>query len=109
MTDWIIWFLQQVRLAAQSGMKKLNKIRHSTLFWDSHRETIFNERQRKLIIRLLETSDFEAGITRRKYKNLVQTSDPTAARDLKDLLDKGVLRISGAGRATKYHILFDPY
>ncbi|TXL22500.1 cell filamentation protein Fic [Methylococcaceae bacterium HT2] len=89
-TEWIVWFLYQVKLAAITSMKRLDKIRLSTLFWDNHRETLFNDRQRKLIIRLLETTDFEEGISRRKYKNLVKTSDPTATRDLKDLLDKKV-------------------
>jgi len=103
-TEWIVWFLSQINDAAQASMKKLAKIRLSTSFWDSHKETQFNERQRKLIIRLLETTDFDEGISKRKYKNLVSTTAPTAVRDLKDLLSKKVLTVSGAGRSTKYHI-----
>ena len=102
MTDWIVWFLQQVRFAAKASMKKLDKIRLTTLFWDKHRKALFNDRQRKLIIRLLETSDFAEGISRGKYKNLVGASDATAARDLKDLFDKKILRVVGVGRSTKY-------
>ncbi len=104
-TEWIIWFFSQVKFAAQSSMKKLDKIRLSSHFWDKHKETLLNERQRKLVIRLLETSDFDEGISRRKYKNLVHTSDPTAVRDLKDLLNKGILIQSGLGRSTKYHLI----
>jgi Fic family protein len=63
-----------------------------------------NDRQRKLVVRLLETEDFTDGISRKKYKNLVGTTDITAARDLIDLSNKGILISSGGGRSTKYHI-----
>jgi len=104
-TQWIVWFLKQVSLAAQSSMHKLNKIRSTTLFWDEHRNISMNDRQRKLVIRLLETDDFDNGISRKKYKNLVGATDITAARDLIDLTDKGILLPSGGGRSTKYHIV----
>jgi len=103
-TQWIVWFLKQVKFAAQNSMHKLNKIRGTTLFWDKHRNVSMNDRQRKLIVRLLETDDFSDGISRKKYKNLVSTTDITAARDLIDLSNKGVLFSSGGGRSTKYHI-----
>ena len=103
-TEWIVWFLCQVKSAATVSTKRLDKIRLSTLFWDKNRTTTFNDRQKKLIIRLLETTDFEQGISRSKYKNLVKTSAPTAARDLRDLLDKGILYVSGSARSTKYFL-----
>lgn len=104
LTAWIIWFLNQIAAAAKSSLTKLHKIQQSTVFWDVHRQTHFNERQRKLLVRLLETDDFADGVSRRKYKNLVGTSDPTAARDLKELLEHGVIKVDGAGRSTKYFI-----
>jgi len=103
-TEWIIWFLKQVKSAAQNATHKLNKVRNTTLFWDKHRNIGLNDRQRKLIIRLLETNDFKEGIARKKYTNLVKTTDITASRDLKDLVNKGVLQSTGAGRSVKYHI-----
>ena len=101
-TDWIVWFLCQVTLAAKTSMRKLEKIRLTTLFWDKYRNISLNDRQRKLIVRLLETSDFDEGVSRRKYKNIVGASDATAARDLKDLLNKKILVVVGIGRSTKY-------
>jgi len=103
-TQWIVWFLEQVKHAAQNSMDKLNKIRNTTLFWDKHRNISMNDRQRKLVTRLLETEDFTDGISRKKYKNLVGATDITAARDLIDLSNKGILVSSGGGRSTKYHI-----
>ncbi|SFV52654.1 Fic family protein [hydrothermal vent metagenome] len=103
-TEWIIWFLEQVKSAAQNAMHKLYKVRNSTLFWDKYRHIGMNERQRKLVIRLLETDDFKDGISRKKYTNLVKTTDITASRDLKDLTNKCVLLPTGAGRSVKYHL-----
>jgi Fic family protein len=104
LTEWIIWFLQQITSAANTSMYRLNKIRLTTAFWDKHRDIAFNLRQTKLISRLLETDDFEQGISRGKYKHLAHTTDITAARDLKDLVDKNVLVPIGDGRSRKYKI-----
>lgn len=104
LTSWVVWFLQQVQAAAEMSLKRLDKIRSSTQFWDSYREQSFNERQRKLLVRLLETCDFDDGIAKRKYKNLVSTSDATAARDLSELVEIGVLRTEGKGRSVKYFL-----
>ncbi|WP_019894750.1 Fic family protein [Hydrogenovibrio halophilus] len=103
-TDWIVWFLEQVANAAQKSHRKLYKIQQATRFWDRHRETPLNGRQRKLLVRLLETEDFADGISRKKYKGLAHTTDITATRDLKDLTEKRILEASGSGRATKYHL-----
>ncbi|MFW5426875.1 MAG: Fic family protein [Methylophagaceae bacterium] len=104
LTEWITWFLQQITSAAKTSMKRLDKIRLTTLFWDKNRAVSFNIRQTKLIGRLLETDDFEQGISRSKYKNLAHTTDITAARDLKDLVDKNILMAVGEGRGRKYII-----
>ncbi|MDR9499143.1 MAG: Fic family protein [Hydrogenovibrio sp.] len=103
-TDWIVWFLEQVANAAQKSHRKLYKIQQATRFWDRHRETPLNGRQRKLLVRMLETEDFADGISRKKYKGLAHTTDITATRDLKDLTEKRILEASGSGRATKYHL-----
>jgi len=102
LTEWIIWFLQKITAAAKASMGRLDKIRLTTIFWDKIRDTSFNTRQTKLISRLLETDDFEQGISRSKYKRLAHTTDITAARDLKDLVDKKVLLPTGEGRSRKY-------
>ena len=51
----------------------------------------FNKRQENLLEYLQKTKR----ITRKEYAGLFKISVPTAARDLKDLLDKGVLTASG--------------
>jgi len=88
-------------------MHKLNKIRSATLFWGRYRHISMNDRQIKLVVRLLETEDFNDGISRKKYKNLVGTTDITAARDLIDLASKNILKSTGGGGSTKYYIVED--
>ncbi|WP_173270132.1 Fic family protein [Thiosulfatimonas sediminis] len=104
LTVWVVWFLKCIEAAARRSQVRLEKIKFATLFWDEHRQKVFNERQRKLLIRLLETSDFDDGIAKRKYKNLVSTSDATAARDLIELVEMGVLYSEGKGRSVKYYL-----
>jgi len=108
-TCWIIWFLQQVDSAAQTAMILLNRINSLTQFWDQHRHTVFNSRQQKLLQRILEEGTFSDGISRKKYKKLVHTSDITATRDLQDLVKKSVMKTKGAGRNVVYYFVhFEP-
>jgi len=103
-TNWIIWFLQQVACAAQQAMKILQRINYSTHFWDQYRHVSFNSRQKKFLTQLMELGHFSEGISRKKYKKLNHTSDITATRDLKDLVKKNILQVSGAGRSVLYKI-----
>ncbi len=105
-TRWIIWFLQQVDSAAQTAMILLNRINRSTQFWDQHRHTVFNPRQQKLLERMLEEGAYSDGISRKKYKKLVHTSDITATRDLQDLVEKNVMQTKGAGRNVVYYFVY---
>jgi Fic family protein len=104
-TNWITWFLQQVTNAATDAMQILHRVNISTQFWDQYRHLSFNSRQKKLLIQLLEIGHFSDGISRKKYKKLNNTSDITATRDLRDLVEKGVMKVSGAGRSVRYLIL----
>ncbi|MCU7836044.1 MAG: Fic family protein [gamma proteobacterium symbiont of Taylorina sp.] len=104
-TTWIIWFLQQVTSAAQEAMKILQQINIATIFWDQYRHVDFNQRQQKLLRYMLEQGDFVEGISRKKYRNLNNISDITSTRDLKNLVAKGVMEVSGAGRSVRYKII----
>lgn len=54
-------------------------------------EPMFNRRQSQLLEHIKKIGK----ITRKEYSDLFNISIPTAARDLKDLLDKGFLKASG--------------
>jgi len=52
--------------------------------------TFINVRQQKLIVRLLDTTDFSDGISCRKYKALTKITDATATTDIADLVEKNL-------------------
>jgi Fic family protein len=65
-----------------------------------------NDRQRKVVNLLLDKGrgGFEGGMTNGKYVSIAKTSPATAQRDLADLVQKGLLKLVGAGRAARYDI-----
>lgn len=106
-TPWLAWFLVQVEAAAGSAEQTIAFTLAKARFWLRHRATDLNERQRKVLNRLLDAgpSGFASGLNTRKYGNLTRTSRATAYRELADLVDKGCLTpIGPGGRSTAYQI-----
>ena len=64
-----------------------------------------NERQQKTMKKLLDAGPkgFEGGMTTRKHQGVAQTSTPTAASDLIELEQLGLLTRVGDGRSTRYY------
>ena len=104
LTAWIVWFLSMLEIAAIDAKKEFERVMQTTRFWQKNQLTVFNTRQRKVITKLLETTDFSDGISRKKYKAITKTTDATAARDIGDLVEKGVLIPIGEGRSRRYLI-----
>lgn len=102
LTQWVIWFLSMVESAALDAKKEFERVMETTRFWQAHQDINFNERQKSMLNRLLETNDFSDGISRKKYKALVKTTDATAVRDITALVENGVLEPIGEGRSRKY-------
>ncbi|WP_267874903.1 Fic family protein [Shewanella psychropiezotolerans] len=104
LTKWIIWFLSMVEIAAIDAKKEFERVMQTTRFWQKNQFTVFNARQQKVVTQLLETTDSSDGISRKKYKALTKTTDATAARDIGDLVVKGVLVPIGERRSRRYLI-----
>jgi Fic family protein len=107
-TDWLAWFLAQVEAAATAAERTVASILAKARFWLRHRATPLNERQRKVLNRLLDASPdgFEGGINTRKYMGLTRASRATAYRELADLVGKGCLRPTGkGGRSRGYEVV----
>ncbi len=106
-TEWLDWFLLQVELAAAAAEQTVAGTLAKARFWLRHQATVLNERQRKVLNRLLDAgpSGFEGGMSTRKYRGLTRTSRATAYRELADLVAKGCLRPTGkGGRSSGYEI-----
>ena len=72
-----------------------------TRYWEKHRLTEVNERQRKIINRLWD--GFDGKLTTSKWAKICHCSQDTALRDINDLIAKNMLNDSGEkGRATNY-------
>ena len=104
LTAWIVWFLSMVEIAAIDAKKEFERVMQTTRFWQKNQLTTFNARQQKVVTKLLETTDFSDGISRKKYKAITKTTDATAARDIRGLVEKGILIPIGEGRSRRYLI-----
>jgi len=104
-TAWLVWFLQRVALACELAESTISRVLAKARFWLVHQGTPLNERQRKVLNRLLDAGDgFEGGMNTRKYASLTGASRATAYRELADLVAKGCLAASGAGRSVVYRL-----
>ena len=68
-----------------------------------------NERQRKVINRLLDAGygGFEGGLTTRKYVSMAKVSRATAFREISDMVEKQVLKQNpGKGRSVSYDLIW---
>lgn len=107
-SDWLDWFLSQVESAANAAQRTVAGTLAKARFWLRHQATILNERQRKVLNRLLDAGPdgFEGGINTRKYMGMTRSSRATAYRELADMVAKGCLRPTGkGGRSHGYEIL----
>ena len=111
-TEWISWFLDVLAQAMEQGSQRIERVINKTRFWQTHSQTILNERQLKVLNRLLDNvgEEFLTGINARKYQNLTKISKATATRDLTELVAKGCLKqLQGGGRSTRYNIIDIPF
>jgi Fic family protein len=107
-TDWMIWFLDCMTRAILQANALLANVMQKSRFWQYHAQTRLNDRQRKVVNRLLEAGPggFEGGLTNRKYAGIAHVSRATAQRELADLVRKGVLRANpGGGRSASYDLV----
>nr|WP_264754801.1 hypothetical protein [Marinobacter sp. LV10R510-11A] len=104
-TVWLAWFLDTLEEAMHQAMSRMDRVLAKATFWQRQATTVLNERQIKVLNRLLDTvgEEFDQGINARKYQSLAKVSKATATRDLADLLEKGCLRkLPGGGRSSRH-------
>jgi len=102
-TEWLSWFLNCLKHALMSTEATLHKVLRKTEFWKIHEATIFNERQRLVLNKLLD--GFDGKLKSSKWAKIAKCSTDTALRDIKDLIEKGILRQEQeGGRSTNYEL-----
>ena len=102
-TAWLVWFLETLLRALEQAQHTLDTVLSKAHFWQRWAGTPLNERQVKLLNRLLD--GFNGKLTSSKWASIAKCSPDTALRDINELLALGVLRKSAAGgRSTSYEI-----
>lgn len=102
-TEWIKWFLNCLINSLKSSDSVLVKVLFKADFWTKHSKIIINERQKKLLNKLLDGIDGK--LTSSKWAKIAKCSKDTAIRDINDLIDKDILqKESAGGRSTNYEL-----
>ncbi len=105
-TEWIGWFLQTLKESLESALQKTANIAYKTTFWQRHRDTPLNDRQRKVLNMLLD--GFDGKLNSSKWYKINHCSQDTANRDIRDLIAKGILQqTQEGGRSTNYELKKD--
>ena len=103
--NWVEWFASIIIIAQNDAEKTIQFTIKKVKFFDKHNKS-FNNRQRKVINRMLEegVNGFKGGMNVKKYISITDTSKATETRDLQELSEMNVLLIKGVGRSTSYEI-----
>ena len=107
-TKWIRWHTLSIEKSTDNSMKNIEIVIAKTRFYDKIKDVKLNDKQQKVVNRLLDVGDgnFEGGLTNKKYRALTKTNAVTASRHIKDLVTKGILReVEGyGGRSVRYEV-----
>ncbi len=103
-TGWLDWFLHCLKNAMLATENTTQKILRKAEFWKIHEHTPINERQRIILNKILD--GFEGKLQTSKWAKIAKTSTDTALRDIKDLVEKGILQqTSQGGRSANYELV----
>jgi len=103
-TRWQDWFLNCLLSATEGAQDILSSILVKAHFWERFAKEPLNERQIKILNRLLD--GFEGKLTTSKWAKIAKCSQDTAYRDILDLIGRGALQKDpGGGRSTSYSLV----
>jgi Fic family protein len=103
-TPWLEWFLGCLDRAIRGADVILGAVLTKARFWQAHAGEDFNDRQRRLLNRLLD--GFEGKLTSSRWATIARTSQDTASRDMDDLIRRQILiKEPGGGRSTSYRLV----
>lgn len=103
-TAWLQWFLACLDGAFDLAEEALSTVLAKARFWERINDKPVNERQRRVLNRLLD--EFEGKLTSTKWAKIAKCSQDTASRDIDDLVHKGILvRGPAGGRSTSYDLV----
>lgn len=104
-TGWLEWFLECLLRSIQKAGEQTKAVMNKANFWSRWSGASMNERQVKMLNKLLD--GFEGNLTNKKWVAINKCSPDTALRDIKQLIDRGVLLSAGAGGRSTHYVLCD--
>jgi Fic family protein len=103
-TAWLEWFLLCLGRAIDATGGILESVMLKAKVLGGAENRTFNERQKKLLHKLID--GFEGKLTTSKWAKIAKCSQDTAARDIQDLVNKGILvKDLVGGRSTNYLVV----
>ena len=102
-TNWLVWFLENLLIAIQSSGEITNNVLKRAEFWQKNANFVFNERQIKVLNRFMD--NFEGNLTTTKWAKMCNCSQDTATIDINELIAKKILKRIGKGRSTHYNMI----
>ena len=103
-TDWLVWFLNCLQKSLLQTTVTVQKILLKASFWNAHETTDLNQRQHLMLNKLLD--GFEGKLKTSKWAKIAKCSPDTALRDIRDLIQKGILQQEKeGGRSTNYEMV----
>lgn len=108
-TRWVIWFLNRLQEAFEESSRRMQAAVTRQRFQRGLDEGHpgLTPTQRKVLLRLFEAGpgEFKTGMSTQACVSLTRASRATAWRELNDLAARGLLQVTGRGRATRYHLV----
>ncbi len=103
-TDWLLWFLTRLDNAITGAQASLVRILEKSSTWERVNGALqVNDRQKLVLNTFLDGNNSELSTS--KYAKLAKCSLDTALRDIKQLVDVGVLESGpSGGRSTVYRL-----
>lgn len=109
-TPWVRWFVQAFTQGCIQSQAVVKQALDKANFRQRATSLAVNERQSKVLSRLLDAGSSElgggflGGMTADKYSKITGSAKATATRDLTELLRHGLLKVEGVGKATRYAV-----
>ncbi|MDR1042524.1 MAG: Fic family protein [Clostridiales Family XIII bacterium] len=102
-TEWLSWYIGCLGRAVDDSADSIEGALAKADFWDKHKDVSFNARQQRMVNMLID--GFEGKVTTAKWGKITKCSHDTALRDIKDMIEKGVLTQSAAGGRSASYLL----
>lgn len=92
-TAWVDWYLDCMLRSIEGAEEMLSSILNKAVFWQTHSQSSLTDRQKNMLNVWLD--GYMGKLTTKNWAKQSKSSVDTAARDIKDLVDKGILVAKG--------------